>query len=85
MCLQADQKSSEADKIAHILKGIADGAFNLLVFTNVTTVENILKECRRLEQAKWRRISPLVERLPNTALQRRPARQLLVRNPHQST
>lgn len=67
LCQKAEQNMCEADKVSHILKGIADDAFNLLVFTNVTTVDAVIKECRRLEQAKSRRIAHQFERLPNTA------------------
>ncbi|KAH8027245.1 hypothetical protein HPB51_003752 [Rhipicephalus microplus] len=41
--------------------------FNLLVFTNVTTIDAVIKECRHLEQAKSRRILQQLQRLPNTA------------------
>lgn len=67
LCQKVDHNMSEADKISHILKGIADDAFNLLVFTNVTTIDAVIKECRRLEQAKSRRIPHQFHRLPNTA------------------
>ncbi|XP_037572292.2 glutathione hydrolase-like YwrD proenzyme [Dermacentor silvarum] len=60
------KKLSEDDKIANILKDIADDVFNLLVFTNVTTVDSVIKEFRRLEQTKCQRISPQIDRLPNT-------------------
>ncbi|XP_072143149.1 uncharacterized protein [Dermacentor andersoni] len=64
---KADDAMSESDKVSHVLKGIADDAFNLLVFGNVTTTDAIIKECRRLEQAKSRRITHHITRLPNTA------------------
>lgn len=67
LCRRADENMSEPEKVAHILKGIADDAFNLLVFSNVTSVDAIIQECRRLEQAKSRRISHQFQRLPNTA------------------
>lgn len=58
---------SEEEKVNHVLKGIADDAFNLLVFNNVTRIDTILTECRRLEQAKARRVTHGITRLPNTA------------------
>lgn len=67
LCAKADPNMSEDDKVNHVLKGIADDAFNLLVFTNVTSIDAILKECRRLEHAKSRRVSQHITRLPNTA------------------
>lgn len=57
----------ESEKVAHILKGIADDAFNLLVFRNSSTVDDVINECRRFEDAKSRRITPHFSRLPNTA------------------
>lgn len=67
LCSKADQHMSEDDKVGHVLKGIADDAFSLLVFNNVTSIDTILKECRRLEQAKSRRLARNITRLPNTA------------------
>ena len=58
---------AEAEKVAHILKGIADDAFTLLVFRNSSTVDDVINECRRFEEAKSRRITPHFSRLPNTA------------------
>lgn len=66
LCRQADENMSEPEKVAHILKGIADDAFNLLVFNNVSSVDAIIQECRRFQQAKSRRISHQFQRLPNT-------------------
>lgn len=58
---------SEADKVAHVIKGIADDAFHLLVFKNSSTVQDIISECRRFEEAKSRRVLHHFTRLPNTA------------------
>lgn len=58
---------TEADKVSHVLKGIADDAFNLLVYKNINTVNEIINECRRFEEAKSRRIVQQFTRLPNTA------------------
>ncbi|XP_037515261.2 solute carrier family 2, facilitated glucose transporter member 8-like [Rhipicephalus sanguineus] len=65
--IQADVNMTEADKIAHILKGIADDAFNLLIVKDCTTVDAVVKECQRFEQAKSRHISRQFVRLPNAA------------------
>lgn len=43
-----------------------DIAFKLLIIKDCTTVEDVLKECRRFEAAKSRRIAHKFERLPNT-------------------
>lgn len=67
LCRKANADMPEADKVGHILKGIADDAFNLLICKNFSTVDAIIKECRRFEQAKSRRINSVFTRLPNTA------------------
>lgn len=67
LCRKADAEMPEDDKIVHILKGIADDAFNLLICRNCSTVDAIIKECRRFEQAKSQRIGHSFARLPNTA------------------
>lgn len=67
LCVKVDRAMPEEEKVGHILKGIADDAFNLLVFKNSSNVDDIIAECRRLEQAKSRRIAKNFVRLPNTA------------------
>lgn len=67
LCRKVDRNMNEEDKVAHILKGIADDAFNLLLCKDCVTVDSILKECKRFEQAKSRRITQNFMRLPNTA------------------
>ncbi|XP_075721994.1 uncharacterized protein LOC142765220 [Rhipicephalus microplus] len=68
LCRKVDEQMTESDKVGHILKGIADDAFNLLVYNNVTTVDMTINECRRFEMAKSRRVLPQFMRLPNTAV-----------------
>ncbi|XP_077494385.1 uncharacterized protein LOC144105048 [Amblyomma americanum] len=67
LCNKVDNNVPESDKVGHVLKGIADEAFNLPVYKNCTTVDDIIKECRRFEEAKSRRIIQPYTRLPNTA------------------
>lgn len=67
LCRRVDATMTEADKVSHVLKGIADDAFNLLVFKDCSTIEDIIKECRRFEALKSRRIAQQFMRLPNTA------------------
>lgn len=42
LCHKIDTSIANTDKVGHILKGIADDAFNLLVF-NATTVYTIIR------------------------------------------
>ncbi|XP_075738046.1 uncharacterized protein LOC119175706 [Rhipicephalus microplus] len=67
LCRKVGDKMPKSEKVAHILKGIADDAFNLLVFRNSSTVDDVINECRRFEGVKSRRITPHFSRLPNTA------------------
>lgn len=67
LCQRADDGMNEEEKVGHVLKGIADDAFNLLVCKDCNTVDAIIKECRRFELAKSRRITTQFARLPNTA------------------
>ncbi|XP_077494857.1 uncharacterized protein LOC144105609 [Amblyomma americanum] len=67
LCNRVDNNMPESDKVGHVLKGIASDAFNLLVYKNCTTLDDIIKECRRFEEAKSRRISQPYTRLPITA------------------
>ncbi|XP_077551564.1 uncharacterized protein LOC144165323 [Haemaphysalis longicornis] len=67
LCSKADSTMTETDKVGHILKGIADDAFHLLMCKDCATVESIITECRRFEEAKGRRIAHNFTRLPHTA------------------
>lgn len=67
LCRKADSNMPESDKVGHVLKGIADDAFNLLMCRNCATVDAMIEECQRFEQAKSRRIERPFARLPNTA------------------
>lgn len=66
LCHKADAGMADSERISHIFKGIADDAFQLLVFKDCSTVETLLKECRRFEEVKKRRITSNFTRLPNT-------------------
>ncbi|XP_077564710.1 uncharacterized protein LOC144180200 [Haemaphysalis longicornis] len=67
LCYKVDRQMSEEEKVGHVLKGIADDAFNLLLFKNCDKVDTLIAECRRFELAKSRRIAQKFTRLPNTA------------------
>lgn len=67
LCRKAESDMTEGDKVGHVLKGIADDAFNLLMCKGCSTVDAIIKECRQFEQVKSRRILQTFARLPNTA------------------
>lgn len=67
LCRKVDKDMLDEDKVGHILKGIADDAFNFLLCKDCSTVESVIEACRRFEQAKSRRIVHRFDRLPNTA------------------
>lgn len=67
LCQKADPNMPDSERVPHILKGIADDAFQLLVFKDCATADAVIKECRRFEEAKKRRITANFIRLPNTA------------------
>lgn len=55
LCQQVNDRMSEADKVSHILKGIANDAFHLLVYEACSTIDDIIMEYNR-EEAKSRRV-----------------------------
>lgn len=67
LCQKADGTMFDSTKVEYILKGIADDALNLLVFTNCTTVADVVTACRRFEQTKSRRKTRNFQRVPNTS------------------
>lgn len=61
LCRRADKDMPEADKVRHIMKGIAPFAFNALAIQNPTTVADVRAICQRqdslqsipLQQDAW--------------------------------
>ena len=51
LCRDADRAMAETVKIEHILKGIAENVFYLLHVKNVSTVDEILRQCRDLRRS----------------------------------
>lgn len=49
LCRRVDQDMSEADKLRHIMKGIAPFAFNALATQNPTTIAEVRAICLRLD------------------------------------
>lgn len=49
LCRRADKDMPEADKVRHIMKGIASFAFNALAIQNPTTVADVRAICQRLD------------------------------------
>lgn len=66
LCRRVSPDMSEADKVRHVLKGIAEFAFNSLVLQNPASVDDIRNACQRLDQLQAIRLRPSTEpaRLP---------------------
>lgn len=67
LCGKVDSKMSDRAKVNHIIKGIADDAFQLIVINDCFTVEDVVTECRWFEQARSNQITQNFCRLPNTS------------------
>jgi len=69
LCRESDATMTEAQRVGHVLKGIAETVFYLLYQQNFTTVAEILEYCRKLDQTLSRRVltnTLLFPRLSNT-------------------
>lgn len=56
-----------ADKVSHILKDIADDAFHSLVSKDCSTIDDIIRERQRFEEANIRGVTQQFAWLSNTA------------------
>src|SRR5690606_9872591 len=69
LCRASDPTMSEQQKVAHVLKGIAENVFYLIFQQNFSSVDDVLTYCRKLDRELSRRIpasSLLIPRLTNT-------------------
>lgn len=67
ICRKIHTTMTGADKVAHVLKGIANDLY-LLVLEGCSSVQDLIKECRCYQGAKGRHIANYFTRLPNTAV-----------------
>lgn len=68
LCRKADPIMSEAEKLSHLMKGVAEDAFQLLVLKSPSTVTDFTEACKKLEEAQRNRLKRLTyTRLPNVA------------------
>lgn len=76
LCRRANADMPESDKIKHIMKGIDDDAFHMLVAKNPQSVGEVIELCQSFDELRKQRIST---RRPNTqtadlsALEQRPS------------
>lgn len=50
LCRRVDESMPEADKVRHVLKGIASFAYNALVVQNPSSVDDVRTTCQRLDE-----------------------------------
>lgn len=68
LCTRVNSQMSEADKIRHILKGIEEDAFHMLLSRDLRTVSEVVTLCQSYDELRKQRIltrqhAPLVESL----------------------
>ncbi|CAN7949153.1 unnamed protein product, partial [Ixodes hexagonus] len=56
LCRRVDKDMTEADRVRHVMKGISEEAFNVLLVHNPTTVKDITTHCQRLYEARNSRL-----------------------------
>ncbi|UYV77740.1 hypothetical protein LAZ67_15002095 [Cordylochernes scorpioides] len=56
LCHQVNPRMEEGERVAHIIKGISEDTYQVLVAKDIQTVDEILKFCRHLTTVKQRRI-----------------------------
>jgi hypothetical protein len=66
LCQQADPSMAEDDKIAHLLKGVAEDIYQALLTKEIKTVADFIKWCQYIEERNQKRIGrQKFSRLPN--------------------
>ncbi|UYV82343.1 hypothetical protein LAZ67_21001753, partial [Cordylochernes scorpioides] len=69
LCQLANPLMDDETKLGHLMRGIAEDIYQILIAKDVEKVDQFLKECRKIELMKKRRITASkFERLPNVAL-----------------
>ncbi|GBN63768.1 hypothetical protein AVEN_139494-1 [Araneus ventricosus] len=68
LCQKANPSMSEDEKVAHLMKGIAEDLYQTLLFQDFITVDEFVKRCREIESLERRRITRTrFQRLPNVS------------------
>lgn len=57
LCKRVNASMTEADKIRHIMKGIDDDAFHMLVAKNPTTVAQVIELCQSFDELRKQRLA----------------------------
>ncbi|UYV74773.1 hypothetical protein LAZ67_12000923 [Cordylochernes scorpioides] len=68
LCRQVNPDMSKEEKVAHLMKGVVEDVYQVVLIKEIDTVEAFVDCCRKVEACKQRRIGkPRFERLPNVA------------------
>ncbi|GBM97175.1 hypothetical protein AVEN_153483-1 [Araneus ventricosus] len=68
LCRKANPSLSEDEKVAHLMKGIAEGLYQSLLVQDCREVDEFVKGCREIESLRRRRITrKRFQRLPNVS------------------
>ncbi|UYV83187.1 hypothetical protein LAZ67_23000101 [Cordylochernes scorpioides] len=68
LCRQVNPAMGEIEKMAHLMKGVAEDIFQALLPVEMATVDEFSRQCRRIEDRKKKRIGvAYFERLANVA------------------
>ncbi|UYV65069.1 hypothetical protein LAZ67_3003037, partial [Cordylochernes scorpioides] len=68
LCRQVNPDMSQGEKVAHLMKGVVEDVYQVILIKEIDTVEAFVDWCQKVEACKQRRIGkPRFERLPNVA------------------
>ncbi|UYV72359.1 hypothetical protein LAZ67_9002777 [Cordylochernes scorpioides] len=68
LCRQLNPNMSEEDRVGHLMKGVADDIYRILLTIEVATTVDFTNHCRRIEKLNKKRISSVrFERIPSVA------------------
>lgn len=68
LCRKVNPSMPEGEKVAHLMKGISEDLYQVLLVQDYQTVDEFVKRCRQIESLRRKRvIQPRFQRLPNVA------------------
>ncbi|UYV84729.1 hypothetical protein LAZ67_X003238 [Cordylochernes scorpioides] len=67
LCQIVNPRMDDETKLGHLMKGVAEDIYQILIAKDFENVSQFLKECRKIEIMRKRIISSRFERLPNVA------------------
>jgi len=68
LCRKVNPNMTEDEKVAHLMKGIAEDLYQILLVQDYETADAFVKRCRQIESLRRRRIArPTFQRLPNVS------------------